>query len=135
MVRHQFAVIALLAIALASSFWVLLDVAGDYSKSSTSFGVAAYESRYSELRKTVTPQTVFGYTSDNPPNDPSDQAEFYLTQYTLAPAIITSSILEKQVIFNFHNPSPDLRALEPKHLTAVLNYGNGVILCRPSKPQ
>ncbi|MBZ5608766.1 MAG: hypothetical protein LAP38_10935 [Acidobacteriia bacterium] len=135
MVRHQFAVIALLAIALASSFWVLLDVAGDYSKRSASFGVASFESRFSELRKTVTPQSVFGYTSDNPPNDPSDQAEFYLTQYTLAPAIVTSSTLEKLVIANFHNPNPDLNVLQAKHLTPVQNFGNGIILCRPSAAQ
>jgi hypothetical protein len=131
LVRHQVAVLALLTVALASSFWVLLDVAGDYSQSSTSFGVASFENRFSALRKMVTPQSVFGYTSDNPPNDPSDQAEFYLTQYTLAPAIITSSILENQVIVNFHSPKPNLRALQAKRLMVVQDFGSGILLCRP----
>jgi len=127
--RHQFAVIALLAIALASSFWVLLDVAGDYSKNSASFGVASFENRFNELRKAIPPQTVLGYTSDNPPDDPSDQAEFYLTQYTLAPAIVTSSIQERLVVANFHNPQPNYAALQAKHLMPLRDYGNGVILC------
>lgn len=135
MVRHQVAVLALLAVALASSVWVLLDVAGDYSQRSASFGVASFENRFNELRKTVTPQSVFGYTSDNPPDDPSDQAEFYLTQYTLAPAIVTSSTLEKLVIANFHSPNPDLRSLQAKHLEAIQNFGNGVLLCRPIASQ
>ena len=130
MVRHQIAVLALLAIALASSFWVALDVAGAYSQKSASFGVDGFETRFDELRKTVTPQSVFGYTSDNPKDDPSDQAEYYLTQYTLAPAIVTSSTLEKAVIANLHAANPDMKQLEAKHLMPVQNFGNDVFLCR-----
>lgn len=127
--RHQFAVIALLAIALASSFWVLLDVAGEYSKRAASFGVAQFENRFAELKKAVPPQTVLGYTSDNTPDDVNDQAEFYLTQYTFAPNIVTSSTLERFVIGNFHNPRPDPSVFQAKNLMPLRDYGNGVILC------
>jgi len=124
-------VIAILAIALASSFWVLLDVAGAANSPTASFGVQSFINRYNLLRQTVTPNTVFGYWSDNNPNDPSDQAEFYLTQYALAPAIVTSSVLERKVIANFHNNNADLTPLKAKHLVAEMNFGNGVILCHP----
>jgi hypothetical protein len=90
--RHQFAVIALLGIAVASIFWVLLDVAGAYTRSGRSYGVDNFENRFGDLPKAATPRSVFGYVSDNRPDDPSDQAEYYLTQYTLAPAISAQSI-------------------------------------------
>lgn len=125
----------LLAVALASTFWVLLDIAGEFSKNSASFGVPSYENRFTELRKTVTPRSVFGYTSDNPPNDPVDQAEFYLAQYTLAPAIVTTSVQEPLVIANFHAANPDPALFQARRLTPVQNFGNGVVLCRPQNPR
>jgi hypothetical protein len=127
--RHQFAVIALLAIALASSFWVLLDVAGEYSQSAASFGVAQFENRFAELKKAIPPGTVLGYTSDNAPNDVNDQAEFYLTQYTLAPVIVSSSTAERLVVANFHNARPSPDVFQAKNLIPLRDFGNGVILC------
>ena len=130
MARHQVAVIALLGIAVASIFWVLLDIAGQYSSPVQSYGVDNFENRFGVLPRAVTPQTVFGYYSDNRPDDPSDQAEFYLTQYTLAPAIVVSSILERDVVANTHTANPDVKALQAKRLMMVRNFGNGILLCR-----
>ena len=135
MARHQFAVFALLSIALASSFWVLLDVAGEYSKSAVSFGVAQFENRFAELKKAIPPGTVLGYTSDNAPDDVNDQAEFYLTQYTLAPTIVTSSTLQRLVVANFHNPRPDPSVFQAKSLVPLRDFGNGVILCGHRNPR
>jgi hypothetical protein len=128
--RHQFAVIALLGIAVASIFWVLLDVAGAFARSTKSYGVDSFEKRFGDLPKAATPQTVFGYVSDNRPDDPSDQAEFYLTQYTLAPAIVVSTTTEREVVANMHSANPDLKALQARRLMPVRNFGNGIILCR-----
>lgn len=130
MARHQFAVIALLGIAVASIFWVLLDVAGAYARSARSYGVDNFENRFGDLPKAATPQTVFGYISDNRPDDPSDQAEFYLTQYTLAPAIVVTSVTESEVVANMHAANPDLKALQARHLMPIRNFGNGIYLCR-----
>lgn len=130
MVRHQFAVIALAALALGSGFWLLLDLIAVYSRNTETFGVAAFENRYSEFRKTITPHSVFGYISDNPANDPSNLAEYYLTQYTLAPAIIKASSDEQLVVMNFHSNSPDRALLRSKHLAPIQAFGNGVLLCR-----
>ncbi len=69
------------------------------------------------------PQSVFGYISDNPKDDPSDQAEFYLTQYTLAPAIVTSSILGKISDRQLARSRNRIRKFfEAKHLTVVAEF-------------
>jgi hypothetical protein len=128
--RHQFAVFSLAAIALVSSLWFLLDVLGTASHSTKTFGVTAFENRFSDFRKTVQPHSVYGYVSDNPPGDPSARPEFYLTQYTLAPGIIRLSGNEKLVILNSHSNQPDPKILQANHLVPVQDFGNGVLLCR-----
>ena len=130
MARHQFAVIALLGLAVASIFWILLDVAGAYSHSTNSYGVDSFENRFGDLPKAATPNTVFGYVSDNRPDDPSDQAEYYLTQYTLAPAIVVTTTTEREVVANLHSANPDMKALQARRLMPIRNFGNGIILCR-----
>jgi hypothetical protein len=130
--RHQFAVLALAAIALASSFWFLLDVLGTATHSKRTYGVAAFENRFNEFRKTIQPHTVYGYLSDNPPNDPSALAEFHLAQYTLAPATIRPSTAENLVIVNYHGKALDMKLLVTNHLAPYKDFGNGVALCRRS---
>lgn len=130
MARHQLAVLSLAAIALVSSFWFLLDVLGTAAHSTRTFGVEAFENRFTDFRKTVQPHTVYGYVSDNAPNDPSALAEFHLTQYTLAPAIIKPTANESLVVVNYHNKQVDPKLLQTYHLTPVQDFGNGVALCR-----
>lgn len=130
--RHQFAVIALAAIALLSSFWWLLDVITGYSNASNTFGVASFEERFQPLRKILAPHSTVGYASDNPYNNSASLGEFYLTQYTLAPTIVTEAAPSKGmlVVVNSHSPQPDLRKLQAQHLALVQNIGGGVLLCR-----
>lgn len=129
MARHKFAVIALAAIALFSTFWSLLDVLGAVSHNQI-FGVASFENRFDELRKTIRPHSVYGYLSDNAPNDPSARPEYYLTQYTLVPALVKATTQEQLVIVNFHSDKPDDKLLRVNQLAPVQNFGNGVVLCR-----
>jgi hypothetical protein len=128
--RHQFAVIALAAVALASGFWQLLDLFSDYTRSTATFGVASFEDRFSDFRKTLAPHAVLGYLSDNPVNDPSNQSEFNLTQYTLAPAIVLPNIDQPLVAVNYHSSAPDQAVLHSRHLTPIRDFGKGVLLCR-----
>jgi hypothetical protein len=132
--RHQFAVITLAAIALVSSFWFLLDVVGTANHNKQTFGVAAFENRFNDFAKTVQPHTVYGYLSDTPANDPSALAEFHLTQYVLAPAIIKPSTHENLVIVNYHSKDLDMKLLAANHLRPFRTIGNGVALCRGDKP-
>jgi hypothetical protein len=127
--RHKFAAIALAAIALCSTLWALLDILGAVTHNQV-FGVAAFETRFDQLRKTVQPHAVYGYLSDNARNDPSAQPEFYLTQYTLAPAIIKATPDQPLVVANFHNNRPDTKLLQANKLVPIQDFGNGVLLCR-----
>jgi hypothetical protein len=131
--RHKFALIAIAAVALCSTLWSLLEMLGAVSQGPV-FGVAAFESRFDALRKTIQPHSVYGYLSDNAPNDPSARPEFYLTQYTLAPAIVKPTVEEPLVIANFHANKLDDKLLRANKLVQVQNFGAGVVLCRRIQP-
>jgi hypothetical protein len=131
--RHKFAVLSLAAIALVSSFWFLLDVLGTATHSKPSFGVAAFEARFAAFRKTIQPHTVYGYLSDNSPNDPSALAEFHLTQYVLAPAIIRPSTRENLVVVNYHSKQLNGKLLMDNRLLPYQDFGNGVALARQGR--
>jgi hypothetical protein len=126
--RHQFAVIALAVIALASSFWTLLDLIAIYSKGTESFGVVPFEERFDLFRKSMPPRSVFGYISDNPATDVSSQSEFFLTQYTLVPAIVKESTEENLLVGNFHTNKPDAAKLRAKSLVLLNDFGHDVFL-------
>jgi hypothetical protein len=110
--------------------WILLDVIGAYSRSSDAFGVPAFESRFQTLHKAMPPRAVLGYVSDNPANNTQSQAEFYLTQYALAPAIVKATTEEHFVVANFHTNSPDAAMLRSKNLTLDRDFGNDVFIYR-----
>jgi hypothetical protein len=130
LVRHQVAVIGLAIMALASSCWILLDLIALHSKGAENFGVAGYEERFEVFRKSVPPRSVLGYVSDNPPGGVSEGGEFYLTQYTLAPSIITNSAEQPLVVGNFHTNNPDPAKLSAKSLVLLKDFGHDVFLLR-----
>ena len=128
LVRHQFAVMALAVIALTSSCWTLLDLIAINSRGTENFGVTPFEERFEVFRKSMPPRSVFGYISDNPPAEVSSQGEFFLTQYTLVPAIITSSTEENLLVGNFHTNKPDGAKLRAKNLVLLNDFGHDVFL-------
>jgi hypothetical protein len=128
LVRHQIAVIALTVIAVTSSCWTLLDLIALYSKGVQGISVADYEERFDGFRQSMPPHSTFGYVSDNPPADISYLGEFYLTQYTLAPAIVTASTEENLLVGNFHTNDPDQAKLRGKNLVLLNRFGHDVFL-------
>lgn len=134
MARHQFAVLALAALALASSFWWLLDLLQDYAKNGKTFGVEAFENRFSNFRKSAAPNTVYGYFSDDPTRTQVTQAEYFLTEYAIAPNMVIETRNLPLVIANTHSPTPNMTALNAAHLDLIQDFGNGVLLCRPKQP-
>jgi hypothetical protein len=129
---HRFAVAVLICISIASSLWFLLDVitAYTYLRESNAFGVPNFDSRFEALHKNMPPRSVLGYVSDNPANDTQSQAEFYLTQYALAPAIVKATTEEHFVVANFHSNSPNAAMLKAKNLVLVQDFGNAVYIYR-----
>jgi hypothetical protein len=130
--RHRFAVLSLAVVALVSSFWFLLDVLGVAAQRNPAFGVAEFESRFAGFPKTD-PHMLYGYVSDNRPNDPSALSEFHLTQYALAPAIIVPSAAQNLVVVNYHSKHLDFKLLRANHLIPYRDFGNGVALCRRAR--
>lgn len=94
------------------------------------YQVADFEKRFATFPKTD-PHTLYGYVSDNPPNSASTLAEFHLTQYVLAPALVTASADRDLVLINYHSKQLDYRVLRAAHLAPVRDFGNGVALARP----
>lgn len=132
MSRHRFAVFALISISLASSLWFLLDVITAYSylRNTYAFGVPNFDSRFEALHKSMRGRSVMGYVSDNPANNAQSQAEFYLTQYALAPALVKATTEEHFVVANFHTNSPNQAMLKAKNLVLVQDFGNDVYIYR-----
>ncbi len=110
-----------------------MDVLGAATRSKPSFGVAAFENRFNGFAANIKPHAVYGYLSDNPPNDPSAQAEFHLTQYVLAPAIVTPSANEHYVIVNYHGKDLDPKLLSANRLRPFRSIGTGLELCLGEK--
>lgn len=101
-----------------------------YLRESNAFGVPNFDSRFEALHKSMPPRSVLGYVSDNPANDTQSQAEFYLTQYALAPAIVKATTEEHFVVANFHSNSPNAAMLKAKNLVLVQDFGNAVYIYR-----
>ena len=74
------------------------------------------------------PRSVFGYISDNPPTDIASQGEFFLTQYTLVPAMVKLSTEESVLVGNFHTNKPDGAKLRAKNLVLLKDFGHDVFL-------
>lgn len=130
--RHRIVVLSLAAVALVSSFWFLLDVLGTVAHRAPSISVADVEARFANFPKPG-PDAVYGYVSDNQPNDPRALFEYHLTQYVLAPAIIRPTANLDLVVVNYHSKDLDFRLLHANHLDPYQDYGNGVALCRRSR--
>jgi len=125
--RHSFALLALIGICAASSLWYLLDVIPAYSQSANAFGVGAFEKRFDNLRKAMPRRVTLGYLSDNPSENTQARAEFFLTQYVLAPAIIKAGPDEHFIVANLHT-SAEQAKLKVKNLVKLQDYGNDIYI-------
>jgi hypothetical protein len=63
--------------------------------------VAISEKRFAGLREAVKPFGTVGYISDAIPGSDEDTGNFYLTQYALAPVIVTMETNRQWVVGNF----------------------------------
>jgi len=118
-----------MVIALASGLWHLLDVLSAYSLASNtgSMTVTNFDNRFAALHKALPPRAVLGYVSDNT-DDTEARAEFYLTEYALAPAIVKPTTEEHLVVANFHTLQQDPAKLRAKHLQQLQDFGSDVFL-------
>lgn len=132
--RANIGVWALAAVALLSGLKVLLDVVEAYRGRSEIAGVSAFERRLEPVKTLVRPHATVGYITDTRPEETTTTAEYYLTEYTLAPRIIVNSMDQKFIVANFHLPQQEPTNLGLKGLELVRDFGAGVKLYRnPAK--
>jgi len=87
-------------------------------------GVTIYERRFQEIKPLLPAQGVVGYVSDAQ----DEGAEFYLTQYSLAPLIIDKTQPYEFVVGNFVNRTVDASKLTKMSLSLRRDFGNGIKL-------
>lgn len=88
-------------------------------------GITVYEERFDELKRKLGKQDAVGYIS----NDSGETLAYYLTQYALAPVIVTQGRQHRIVIGNTGATDvidPELIAL--RHLTPLKDFKNGIYL-------
>lgn len=96
--------------------------------------VSRFEMRFAPLKRTLSANQYqrIGYLTDQP--EVADWfAEYYQTQYSLAPVIIGGSADFPVLITNMHNPSLSEDFFRGRHLSPVADYGNGVLLLKRSQ--
>jgi hypothetical protein len=96
--------------------------------------VSRLEMRLVPVRQTLSTNRyeVVGYLTDAP--ETADWfGEYFQTQYALAPVIIGGSDDSPVVVTILHKPSLSGQLLRDRHLTAIANYGDGVLLLKRSR--
>jgi hypothetical protein len=78
--------------------------------------------RFAALKAALPKQGVIGYIGDS-----SSPADYYLTQYALAPLVVDHSPAHPLVIGNFLTPLPP-QSLPSDQLQLLKDFGNGVLL-------
>jgi hypothetical protein len=79
------------------------------------------DQRFAALKQALPRQGIVGYIGDS-----VSPAEYYFTQYALAPLIVDHSPNHPLVVGNFSVSEPP--AVPPDHLRLMKDFGNGVQL-------
>ena len=120
--------------ALLLVFFSLLSSWGLFNKSRKNYNplddygghqdVVRYERRFDAIKRELSGQGIVGYVSDMPPYN----AEFYMTQYALAPVIVDPTKARQLMVGNFSFGAIDVSTVTYLPLTLRGDYGNGVKL-------
>lgn len=83
---------------------------------------ARSDQRFAALKAALPRQGIVGYLGDS-----STPADYYLTQYALAPLVVDRSPDHALVVGNFFTALPP-QTPPPLHLQLMKDFGNGVML-------
>jgi hypothetical protein len=81
------------------------------------------DQRFGELKSSLADCGVVGYIGES---GTSAEADYYLTQYALAPLVVDRSASHPLVVGNFPTSSPSVSALG--NLELIRDFGHGVLL-------
>lgn len=82
------------------------------------------DQRFAVLKQLLPDHGVVGYLGDSA----DATADYYLTQYALAPLVVEHSINHPLIVGNFPSSRPDLAA---HRLRIIRDFGSGVLLLAP----
>jgi hypothetical protein len=138
--RTWAALILLIAIAVYANLNLLFSRIQLYPNLPQTDPVSIHEQRIEQIKKVMPPTSVLGYvtTIENEKillNERSLRnveflAQYYLTQYTLAPVFVYNSPEYTFVVGNFLDGPADSEWIRKKGLTPLKDFGDGLILYR-----
>ncbi|HEU0123278.1 MAG TPA: hypothetical protein VFQ91_22305 [Bryobacteraceae bacterium] len=123
------AVLFVASVSLLSTGRLFWEVADYYPAAPSPDGVTAFDSRFQQLRAMLPPKGIIGYITDPgvSATDVNANAEFYLTQYALAPLIVVNSTTPRYLVGNFHHLTTT-GSLRDKGYRLIKEFGNGIAL-------
>jgi hypothetical protein len=138
--RTWAALILLIAITVYANLNLLFSRIQLYPNLPQTDPVSIHEQRIEQIKKVMPPTPVLGYvtTIENEKillNERSLRnvefiAQYYLTQYTLAPVFVYNSPEYPFVVGNFLDGPADPEWIRKKGLTPLKDFGDGLILYR-----
>jgi hypothetical protein len=138
--RTWAALILLIAITVYANLNLLFSRIQLYPNLPQTDPVSIHEQRIEQIKKVMPPTSVLGYvtTVENEKillNERSLRnveflAQYYLTQYTLAPVFVYNSPEYPFVVGNFLDGPADPEWIRKKGLTPLKDFGDGLILYR-----
>jgi len=138
--RTWVALILLIAIAVYANLNLLFSRIQLYPDLPQTDPVSIHEQRIEQIKKVMPPTPVLGYvtTVENEKIFPNERnlvnveflAQYYLTQYTLAPVFVYNSPGHPYVVGNFLDGPADPEWIRTKGLTPLKDFGDGLILYR-----
>lgn len=82
------------------------------------------DQRFAALKTLLPENGVVGYLGDSV----NDKADYYLTQYALAPLIVEHSLNRPLIVGNFLSSPPEI---DEHNLRIIRDFGDGVLLLAP----
>jgi len=91
--------------------------------------ISAFDGRFSQLREQLLQYGCreVGYVTDDP-EDADWFTGYSRTQYALAPRVVDDSTEQALIVANLRDQSSIVSIMRNRHLSLVMDYGNGVVL-------
>ena len=126
--RRKVGISILVLFVLATNFVLVRDAHRRFQESKDKDQITLYQTRFAELRRVLKPAGVVGYISDAAPESKGYRGNFYLTQYALAPVIVTMETNRQWVVGNFWKTGKVPAIAFNRRLHLWKDFGSGVAL-------
>ncbi len=126
--RVKLGMMALALFVLVTNIDLVIDAHQTLQRNKGKDLVPIYEKRFTKLRQAIKSFEVVGYVSDGALDSEEDVENFCLTQYTLAPIIVTRETNRRWVVGNFWKNGRVPAVMPKDRLSLWKDFGDGVAL-------